>query len=178
MTIRSYEGTHPLIDAKAWIDPAALVIGDVGIGEESSLWPYAVARGDVNRIRIGCRTNIQDHSVLHVSHAGPFNPGGTPLTIGNGVTVGHRVILHACAVGDDCLIGMGAILMDEVTVENGVIVGAGSLVPPGRTLESGFLYVGSPARRSRELTARERAYLAYSANHYVRLARQHSACAV
>lgn len=178
MATRTYQGTRPRVDPTAWIDPTALVIGDVTIGRESSLWPYVVARGDVSRIRIGSRTNIQDHSVLHVSHAGPFNPQGTALTVGSGVTVGHRVILHACTVGNDCLIGMGAILMDEVTVESGVIVGAGSLVPPGRTLSSGFLYIGSPARRARELTVREREYLGYSANHYVKLAGQHAACTV
>lgn len=173
MNIRQFDDTTPQIDTTAWIDPTALVIGDVIIGAGSSLWPFAVARGDVNRIRVGAHTNIQDHCMLHVSHAGRFNPAGAALTIGDGVTVGHHVILHGCTVGAHCLIGMGAVIMDDVVVENDVMVAAGSLVPPGKRLEGGFLYVGSPARRSREITQQEREYLRYSAAHYARLARKH-----
>lgn len=173
MNIRVYQGSTPQIDATTWIDPSALVIGDVVIGAHSSLWPYAVARGDVNRICIGARTNIQDHCVLHVSHAGPFNRGGAALTIGEGVTVGHHVILHGCTVGNHCLIGMGAILMDDVVAEDEVMIGASTLVPAGKKLNGGFLYVGSPARQARQLTEREREYLHYSAAHYTRLAEKH-----
>lgn len=176
--IRPYGDRSPRIDPAAWIDPTALVIGDVTIGARASLWPYAVARGDVNRIIIGSGTNIQDHAMLHVSHVGPFNPEGAALVIGDGVTVGHHATLHGCTVGNHCLIGIGAILMDDVVVESEVMIGAGSLVPPGKHLEGGFLYVGSPVRRSRALTEREREYLHYSAAHYARLARQHSESAV
>jgi carbonic anhydrase/acetyltransferase-like protein (isoleucine patch superfamily) len=132
-----------------------------------------VIRGDINRIRIGCDTNVQDGSVLHNSHDGSFMPGGAPLLIGDRATIGHKAILHGCEIGDDCLIGMGAIVMDRSLVEPGVVVGAGALVPPGKTLESGFLYTGSPARQARPLSDRENAYFEYSANYYVKLAQRH-----
>ena len=128
-----------------------------------------VIRGDVHSIRIGERTNIQDASVCHVTHDGDFSPGGFPLTVGNNVTVGHRVLLHACTVGDDCLIGMAATIMDGAVIEDNVIVGAGSLVPTGKRLESGYLYVGSPVKRVRELNDKELAFLKYSAEHYSKL---------
>ena len=171
--IRSFENFTPVIDKEAWLDPMSLVIGDVHIGAHSSMWPGAVARGDINRIRIGGETNIQDGSVLHNSHDGPFMPGGSPLIVGNRVTVGHKAVLHGCEIGDDCLIGMGAIVMDKVVIESGVMVGAGSLVPPGKRLQSGFLYTGSPARQARPLTDREKEYFAYSAGYYVKLAQRH-----
>ena len=170
--VRSFDNLHPRIHASAWIDPTALVIGDVILGENSSVWPMSVVRGDVNSIRIGSATNIQDNSVLHVSHAGDYGEGAA-LTIGDEVTVGHRVILHACTIGDRCLIGMGSILMDNVTVGDEVIIGAGSLVPEGRHLESGHLYLGHPAVKKRPLTERERSWLQYSAGHYVRLMQRH-----
>ena len=170
--IRSFEQHTPAIDPQAWLDPLSLVIGDVEIGAHSSLWPLVVARGDINRIRIGCETNIQDGCVLHNSHDGPYMPGGSPLLIGDRVTVGHRAILHGCHIGNGCLIGMGAIVMDKAVVEDGVIVGAGALVTPGKVLRSGFLYTGSPARRSRALSDTEREY---SAAHYVKLAARHRA---
>lgn len=171
--VRRFEQHVPRIDPDAWLDPACLVIGDVVIGSGSSLWPGVVVRGDIHRIRIGRDTNIQDGCVLHNSHDGPFLPGGAPLIIGDRVTVGHKTILHGCEIGDDCLIGMGAIVMDRVTVEPGVMVGAGALIPPGRRLRSGHLYTGSPAREARALTDREKDYFAYSANYYVELARRH-----
>ena len=173
--IRSFEQHTPAIDPQAWLDPLSLVIGDVEIGAHSSLWPLVVARGDINRIRIGCETNIQDGCVLHNSHDGPYMPGGSPLLIGDRVTVGHRAILHGCHIGSGCLIGIGAIVMDKAVVEEGVIVGAGALVTPGKVLRSGFLYTGSPARRSRALSDTEREYLEYSAAHYVKLAARHRA---
>jgi len=162
-----------VIDAEAWLDPLCLVIGDVHIGADSSVWPGAVIRGDIHRIRIGRETNIQDGCVLHISHDGPFMPGGSPLTVGDRVTVGHKAVLHGCEVHDDCLIGMGAIVMDKAVVESGVMVGAGSLVPPGKTLASGYLYTGSPARQARPLSEREKEYFAYSASYYAKLAQRH-----
>lgn len=171
--IRPFRGQFPKIAEGVWIDDSALVIGDVTIGRDSSLWPYAVARGDINRITIGARTNIQDGSVLHVSHAGPFNPEGAALVIGDNVTVGHRVTLHGCTIGNHCLIGMGAIVLDRAVVEPRVMIGAGSLVPGGQVLASRFLYVGQPARRARPLSEGELAYLDYVAAHYVELAGQY-----
>ncbi len=169
MTIRRFQDKTPIIDDSAYIDDTALVIGDVEIGANSSVWPMTVIRGDVHSIRIGERTNIQDASVCHVTHDGDFSPGGFPLTVGNNVTVGHRVLLHACTVGDDCLIGMAATIMDGAVIEDNVIVGAGSLVPTGKRLESGYLYVGSPVKRVRELNDKELAFLKYSAEHYSKL---------
>ena len=171
--IRTFENHSPRVDAEAWLDPTCLVIGDVHIGPRTSIWPGVVVRGDIHRIRIGAETNIQDLSVLHNSHDGPFMPGGSPLVIGDRVTVGHRAILHGCEIGEDCLIGMGAIVMDKAVVEPGVMLGAGSLVPPGKVLSSGYLYTGSPARQARPLSEREKDYFAYSAAHYVRLAQRH-----
>jgi carbonic anhydrase/acetyltransferase-like protein (isoleucine patch superfamily) len=171
--IRSFEGHSPVIDPEAWLDPLCLVVGDVRIGALSSIWPGAVVRGDINSIRIGRETNIQDGSILHNSHDGPFMPGGSPLQIGDRVTVGHKVILHGCKIGDDCLVGMGAIVMDKVVIEPGVMIGAGSLVTPGKTLRSGYLYTGSPAREARALNEREKAYFAYSAGYYAKLAVRH-----
>lgn len=171
--VRPFENLVPVIDPDAWLDPLSLVIGDVHVGARTSLWPGVVARGDIHRIRIGADTNIQDGSVLHVSHDGPYMPGGSPLLVGDRVTVGHRAILHGCEIGDECLIGMGAIVMDKAVIEPGVVLGAGSLVPPGKVLVSGFLYTGSPARQVRALTDREKAYFGYSAAYYVDLARRH-----
>ncbi|WP_297528816.1 gamma carbonic anhydrase family protein [Thiohalobacter sp.] len=174
MSIRDFEGHSPRIAASAWIDPMALVIGDVEIGADSSLWPGVVARGDIHYIRIGARTNIQDGSILHVTHDSEYAPGGHPLVVGDDVTVGHQVTLHACTIEDKCLIGMGSIILDGAIVRSGAMVGAGSLVSPGKELEGGYLWLGQPARRARPLTEQEKAYLEYSAAHYVRLARRHA----
>ena len=171
--IRRFEDHSPIIDPEAWLDPLCLVIGDVHVGALSSIWPGAVVRGDIHRIRIGRETNIQDGSILHNSHDGPFMPGGSPLLIGDRVTVGHKAVLHGCEIGDGCLVGMGAIVMDKVVVEPGVMIGAGSLVTPGKILKSGYLYTGSPAREARPLNDREIAYFAYSADYYVKLAMRH-----
>jgi carbonic anhydrase/acetyltransferase-like protein (isoleucine patch superfamily) len=167
--ITAYQGVSPRLAEGVFVHASAHLIGDVMIGERASIWCGAVVRGDVNSIRIGSETNIQDLSVLHVSHKSPARPEGAPLLIGNRVTVGHRVILHGCEIGDECLIGMGAIVMDHAVLEPRVLLGAGSLVPEGRRLRSGHLYLGSPAREVRALTAEELAYLSYSAAHYVRL---------
>lgn len=169
MPIRSYTGIKPVIGQRVYIDERAVVIGKVALADDASLWPMVVARGDVHSISVGPRSNVQDLTLLHVTHDGPYSPGGLPLIIGADVTVGHKCILHACSVGDRCLIGMGSIVMDGAVVENEVLLGAGSLVSPGKRLESGFLYRGSPAQKVRALTGAEREMLLYSAQHYVRL---------
>ncbi len=171
--IRSFAGIDPQIAASAWIDETAVVIGDVRIGERTSIWPGTVIRGDIHRISIGADSNVQDASVLHVSHDSEFLPGGAELVIGERVTVGHKVILHGCEIADDCLVGMGSIIMDRAVLQPHVVVGAGSVVPGGKVLESGYLYVGSPARRVRQLTEQELQYFGYSASHYVKLAARH-----
>ncbi|HEY4128491.1 MAG TPA: gamma carbonic anhydrase family protein [Gammaproteobacteria bacterium] len=169
MSIRSYTGIRPVIGQRVYIDESAVVIGKVTLADDASLWPMAVARGDVNTITVGARSNIQDLSMLHVTHDGPYSPGGMGLIIGADVTVGHKCLLHGCTVGDRCLIGMGSIVMDGAVVEDDVLLGAGSLVSPGKRLESGYLYRGSPVQKIRPLTVEERAMLLYSAQHYVRM---------
>ena len=171
--IRSYQGQNPQLEAGVFVDPTALVLGDVSIGEDSSIWPMTVIRGDMHQIRIGKRTSIQDGSVLHITHAGPFNPDGYPLHIGDDVTVGHKAMLHGCRIGNRVLIGMGAIVMDGAIIEDEVVVAAGSLVSPGKTLESGFVYRGSPAKKVREINEKERSFFGYSANNYVNLKNLH-----
>ncbi|WP_439860294.1 gamma carbonic anhydrase family protein [Pseudomonas sp. MBLB4136] len=173
MAIRSYQQFTPQLGERVFVDASAVILGDVEIGDDSSVWPLVVIRGDMHSIRIGERSSVQDGSVLHITHAGPFNPGGYPLNIGDDVTVGHKVTLHGCSVGNRVLIGMGSIVMDGVVIEDEVVLGAGSLVPPGKRLQSGYLYVGSPARQARALTAQERSYFRYSADNYVRLKDQH-----
>ena len=175
MSIRDFEKHSPKIAASAFVDEMAVVIGDVEIGEEVSVWPTTVIRGDVNRIRIGAKTNIQDGSVLHVTHDSEHAPGGFPLVIGEGVTVGHKVILHACTIGDYCLVGMGSTVLDGAILEDKVMLGANSLVSPGKVLESGYLYLGSPATKARKLKASELAWLEYSAAHYVVLKNRYQA---
>jgi carbonic anhydrase/acetyltransferase-like protein (isoleucine patch superfamily) len=175
--VRNYEGIKPRIAESAYVDETALVVGDVTLENDVSLWPMVVARGDVNSIFIGARTNIQDGTVLHVSHDSEFAPGGFALHIGADVTVGHQAILHGCTVEDRCLIGMAATVMDGARIHSGAIIGAGSLVPPGRELEGGFLWVGSPARKVRALRSEEEGFLAYSAAHYVDLKNRHARCA-
>lgn len=169
MPVEAFEKTKPDIHNTAYIHDQALVVGDVVLGSDSSVWPFSIVRGDVNFIRIGERTNVQDNSVLHVTHDGPYKPGGYSLEIGDEVTIGHRVILHGCKVGNQCLIGMGAIVMDGAILQDNVLLGAGSLVPPGKELDGGYLWIGQPARRVRKLNKKEVESLEYSAQHYVRL---------
>ena len=169
MSIRDYQGDSPQIGDKVYIDDSAVIVGKVKIGDDSSIWPQVAARGDVNTIEIGRATNIQDNTVLHVTHDGPYSPGGIPLIIGDEVTVGHSALLHACTIGNRVLVGMGAIVMDGAVVEDNVMIAAGSLVTPNKVLVSGFLYHGSPAVQARELTKEELKMLEYSAAHYVRL---------
>ena len=169
VNVRAVLGVTPHLGNRVMIDPTAVVMGDVHLGDDSSVWPHVAMRGDVQIIRIGARTNIQDGAVLHVTHDGPYNPGGYPLNIGSDVTIGHRALLHGCRVGNRVLVGMGAIVMDAVTVEDEVMIAAGALVTPGKTLRSGFLYAGSPARELRPLSEEERQFLPYSAAGYVSL---------
>jgi len=173
MALRSYKGRLPELRRGAYVDETAVVIGDVSLGEDTSVWPLTVIRGDVNTISIGARTNIQDNSVLHVTHDGKYSPGGYALTVGDDVTVGHRVILHACTVGDLCLIGMGSIIMDGAVLESRVMLAAGSLVPGGKRLQGGHLYMGSPVKQVRALTEEEIDSLQYSADHYVSVKNSH-----
>ncbi|KZX81062.1 gamma carbonic anhydrase family protein, partial [Oleiphilus sp. HI0009] len=168
-SVRSYVEHSPKLGNDVFVDPSALVLGDVHLGDDCSVWPMAVIRGDMHRIRIGARTSVQDGSVLHITHAGPFNPDGYPLTIGEDVTIGHKALLHGCTIGDRVLVGMGAIIMDGATVEDDVVVAAGSIVAPGKTLESGFVYRGSPAKKVREISEKARKFFTYSANNYVNL---------
>ena len=167
MAIDSYKGLQPLLGEAVYVHPSATVIGDVVLGDRVSIWPGVVIRGDVNSIRVGADSNIQDNSVLHVSHKNPTHPEGAPLVIGERVTVGHACILHGCMIGDECLIGMGAIVMDRAVLQPRVLLGAGSLVPEGKGLESGWLYLGRPARPVRRLTESEIAGLRAHAEHYV-----------
>lgn len=173
MTIRSYLHHSPSVANGVFIDDSAVVIGRVTLGEDVSVWPLVAIRGDVNDIRIGARTNVQDGSVLHNTSPESSPPHGFPLVIGADVTVGHKAILHGCTVGDRVLIGMGAIVMDGAVIEPDVIVGGGSVVSPGKVLPSGGLYVGSPAKRVRDLKPQELEFLKYSARHYVKLKNLH-----
>ena len=168
MTIRDFQAISPELGRRVYIDASAVVIGDVQLGDDVSIWPTAVVRGDVHSIRVGAGSNVQDGSVLHVSHRGDYSPGFS-LTSGKGVTIGHRAVVHGCSIGDDTLIGIGAVVMDGAILERLVMLGAGALVPPGKQLESGYLYVGAPARKVRPLTEQELAFLVYSSKHYVQL---------
>ena len=169
VNIAPYLGVAPQIGREVYLHPTASVIGDVVIGDHASVWPGVVIRGDVNHVRIGSGTNVQDLSILHVSHKSSRDPAGSPLIIGANVTIGHKVILHGCTIEDESLIGMGSIVMDKVVVQKHAMLGAGSLVPEGRVLKSGFLYLGSPAKKVRQLTDAEIAHFSYSANHYIKL---------
>jgi carbonic anhydrase/acetyltransferase-like protein (isoleucine patch superfamily) len=167
---RPFDGRWPEIGARVWVDPAAQVIGAVRLADDVSVWPNAVLRGDVNTIEIGARSNIQDGTVGHVTHDGPYTPdGGIPLVVGEDVTVGHAAVLHACRIGDRCLVGMGALILDGAELAPDVMLAAGSLVGPGKRLSSGWLYRGRPAEAVRRLTDDELEMLKYSAAHYVRL---------
>ncbi|MFP8966757.1 gamma carbonic anhydrase family protein [Pokkaliibacter sp. CJK22405] len=169
MKIRTFRGVTPTLGERVMVDDSAVVIGDVELGADVSVWPMAVIRGDMHRIRIGARTSVQDGAVLHITHASRFNPDGYPLTVGDDVTIGHQATLHGCTLGSRILVGMGARVLDGAVVEDEVIIGAGALVPPGKRLESGYLYVGSPAKQARALTEQERQFFTYSAGNYVRL---------
>ncbi|MBX2857312.1 MAG: gamma carbonic anhydrase family protein [Cellvibrionaceae bacterium] len=169
LSIRNFGEFSPKLGQGVYVDPSAVVIGDVHLGKDSSIWPCAVIRGDMHSIRVGQRTSVQDNCILHITHASDYNADGWPLTIGDEVTIGHGACLHGCTIGNRVLVGIGATVLDGAVVENQVVIAAGALVPPGRTLESGYLYVGSPARPVRKLNQSELSYFAYSASNYVKL---------
>ncbi len=165
--LRPYKAFFPQLAERVMVDASSVVIGDVSLADDVGIWPLVAIRGDVNRVTIGKRSNIQDGSVLHVTHKSDRNPQGNPLVIGDDVTVGHKTMLHGCTIGNRVLVGMGSIILDGVIVEDDVMIGAGSLVPPGKKLESGYLYLGSPVKQVRPLSQEEISGLLYSANNYV-----------
>ncbi len=167
--LRSYKGSYPNIGENIYIDKSAVLVGDITIGSDSSIWPLVAARGDVNKMTIGERTNIQDGTILHLTRTSKAHPDGFPLIIGDDVTIGHQCMLHGCTIGNRVLVGMGAIVMDGAVVEDDVFIGAGTVVPPNKILKSGFLYVGNPMKEARPLKAAEIAFLKESANNYVEL---------
>lgn len=173
MTIRTFLDHQPKLGQRVYIDKTAVVIGQVKIGDDVSVWPMTVIRGDVNHITIGAESNIQDNCVLHVTHEGPYTPVGVALKIGKKVTVGHGAILHACEIGDGCLVGMGARILDKAVMQPYSMLGAGSVLTPGKVIPSGELWVGNPAVKRRELSLEERQSLDYSASHYVKLKNQY-----
>jgi len=167
--IRSYKGINPKIGENVYIDPMSTVIGDVELGDDVSLWPMVVVRGDVNKVKIGARSNIQDGTVIHESRPRPNNPQGYPTLIGEDVTVGHKAMLHGCIIKDRVLVGIGAIILDGAIINEDIIIAAGSLVAPGKELESGYLYMGSPAKPVRPLKEGELAHFVEVAQNYIEL---------
>jgi len=169
MNILPFEGKLPTIHETAWIAPTAVIVGDVEIGADSSVWYQCVLRGDTNIMRIGARTNIQDGSILHL------NAGAEPLIIGDDVTIGHACIVHACTLKNRAFVGMGATVLDRAVIEEGGMLGAGGLLTPGKVIGPNELWTGAPARLARVMTAEERARFDRTAVHYVELARRHRA---
>lgn len=169
MTFFTCLDAEPVLGAGVFLHPTCQIIGDVKLGDESSVWCNTVLRADVNSIKIGRGSNIQDLTMGHVSHKTTELPDGSPIIVGDYVTVGHSVILHGCTIGNECLIGMGSIIMDDVVIPDRVMIAAGSMISPGKTLESGMLYMGRPAKAVRKLTPAEIAYLMYSAEFYIEL---------
>ena len=166
--LRPFKDLFPQKGDRVMIDSSSVVVGDVRMADDVSIWPLVAIRGDVNHVMIGSRTNIQAGSVLHVTHKSTHNPEGCPLIVGEDVTIGHKVMLHGCTIGNRVLVGMGSILLDGVIVEDDIMIGAGSLVPQNKRLESGYLYLGSPVKQIRPLNEAEIAGLQYSANNYVK----------
>lgn len=174
MAIRNYKEFTPQLEQSSWVDESAVVIGKCQLAADVGIWPNATLRGDVNDIIIGERSNIQDGTVVHTTHESDISKGSKCI-VGNDVTVGHNAVLHGCVIEDECLIGMGAVVLDNAVVQKHVLVGANSLVPPGKVLESGYLYVGSPVKQARPLTEKEIAFFKYSAEHYVKLKNEYQA---
>ena len=172
--IRAYKQLQPKLGQGVYVDPSAVVIGDTELGDDVSVWPCAVIRGDMHFIKVGARTSVQDNAVLHITHASDFNPDGYPLIIGEDVTIGHNACLHGCTIGNRVLIGIGSTVLDGAIIPDEVVIGAGTLVPPGKMLESGFLYVGSPCKKARALKDSEKAFFQYSAQNYVKLKNEYS----
>ncbi|WP_447527321.1 gamma carbonic anhydrase family protein [Vreelandella sp. TE19] len=167
--LRAFKEYFPKLGERVFIDPASVVIGDVVLGDDCSVWPMTVIRGDMHQIRLGARVSVQDGSVLHITHSSDFNPEGFPLTVGDDVTIGHKALLHGATLGNRILVGMGAIVMDGVVVEDEVIIAAGAVVTPGKVLKSGYVYAGSPASALRPLKEKEREFFTYTAGNYVKL---------
>jgi carbonic anhydrase/acetyltransferase-like protein (isoleucine patch superfamily) len=167
--LRPFKGIMPTLGARTYVDPAATVIGDVVLGDDVSIWPNAVLRGDVHYIRIGARSNVQDGTIIHVTHDGPYSPGGFPTIVGEGVTIGHAAVIHACTIEDYCLIGMHATVLDGAVIKKYGFVAAGSVIPPGKIVGERELWVGNPAKCMRLLSDKQVEQLQYSADHYVRL---------
>ncbi|TVZ41484.1 carbonic anhydrase/acetyltransferase-like protein (isoleucine patch superfamily) [Alteromonadaceae bacterium 2753L.S.0a.02] len=167
--LRAFQGKAPKLGERVFIDPSAVVIGDVELGDDVSVWPCAVIRGDMHHISVGARTSVQDNVTLHVTHAGKFVADGWPLIIGEDVTIGHGVCLHGCRVGNRVLVGIGTTVLDGAVVHDDVIIGAGSLVPPGKVLESGYLYTGSPVQQKRPLKEAEFTFFTYQSGVYAKL---------
>lgn len=165
--LRRYKGIAPTLGQRVYVDPAATVIGRVTLGDDVSIWPGAVLRGDVHSIAIGARSNVQDGAVVHVTHDGPYSPGGMPTVVGEGVTIGHGAVIHACTIEDYCLIGMHATVLDGARVKRYGFVGAGSVIPPGKVVGERELWLGNPARCVRLIDERQVEQLHYSAAHYV-----------
>lgn len=174
MTIESYLDKHPLISPTCFVHTTSCIIGNVDIGDNSSIWPYCVLRGDVGSITIGANTNIQDGTIIHVTHAGPYTGEGQNTTIGNNVTIGHRSVLHACTVEDNCFIGINSTILDKAIIRSGAMLGANTLVTGGQDITGGYLWLGQPAKAVRELTKKEQDYIKYSANHYVNISKKHA----
>ena len=171
--IRQFKNKKPQIGKNVFIDPMACIIGDVKLGDDSSIWPMVVIRGDLEPISIGTATNIQDGSVLHTTRKSKENPNGFPLKVGNHVTIGHSVTLHGCEIHNLVLIGMRSVILDGVVIPSNVMIGAGSLVPVNKTLESNYLYVGSPVKKIRLLTKQELNFLKESSNNYIKTKNEH-----
>jgi len=174
MTIRNFKSHTPKLGKNVFVDETALIIGQVDLADDVSIWPMCVLRGDVNTISIGARTNIQDGAILHVNHKSPDNLEGDPVIIGEDVTVGHQAMIHGCTIKDRVLVGIGSKIMDKAVIESDVMIGAGSLVPPNKVLESGYLYFGSPIKQVRKLTEAELKHLLYSSQHYVEIKNEHA----
>lgn len=169
MAIRSYKDITPRIASSAYVDETAVIIGNVAIGEDTSVWPTCVLRGDTNFIRVGARTSLQDGTIIHVTHPYSAAPEGHPVIIGNDVTVGHKVIVHGCTIEDLALIGMDSTILDGALIRSRVLLAAGSLVTEGQELEGGYLWMGRPAKRVRPITDEEQKWFKYVADHYVKV---------
>lgn len=175
--IRSFKGIMPLIDNSVFIDESAVVTGQVTLHKDSSVWPHVSIRGDLLPIEIGSRSNVQDGSVIHTTEFKHARGTGFDVKVGKDVTIGHRAVLHGCHIGNRVLVGMGAIVLDGAVVEDDVMIGAGSLVPPNKRLVSGYLYIGSPVKQARPLTEEEKQMILTNAQSYVEVKNEHKTLA-